>query len=233
MAESTRTEEDGGIARLAVFDYDGTIIDGQSGSLFSRYLLARHLISPRTTGRLLWWGCRYKLHLPYRQDEARELIFRDLGSHDLEDARRIMRSFHDEVLAPRYRKDAVAEVRRRNEEGCVTLLISATFHEIACVAADDLGVDGFVATRMQLDANGHFTGRVDGEVVAGEGKCRAVSRWADEHLGKGAWTIAYAYGDHFTDEPLLAQAEHGFAVCPGKTLKSLAKRRDWPILDWR
>ena len=220
-------------ARLAVFDYDGTIIDGQSGSLFSRYLLSHGLISVRTGSRLLWWGVRYKLHLPYRQDEARELIFRDLGRRGHDEALRIMRAFHDEVLRPLYRADAAAEVRRRHEEGCVTLLISATFEEIARLAAEELGVDGFAATCMECDASGAFTGKVAGEVVAGPGKCRAVERWADAHLGTGAWVIAYAYGDHFTDEPLLERAETPFAVDPGTTLARIARRRMWQILEWR
>lgn len=219
--------------RLAVFDYDGTIIDGQSGSLFSRYLLARRLISIRTGNRLLWWGARYKLHLPYRQDEARELIFRDLGAHSREEALGIMRRFHDEVLVPLCRADAREEIRRRHDEGCVTLLVSATFQEIAREAAEDLGFDGYAATRMELDANGRFTGRVDGEVVAGEGKCRAVKAWADARYGEGGWVVEYAYGDHFSDAPLLRLARHCFAVDPGKTLRSQAKRNGWPVLNWK
>ena len=220
-------------ARLAVFDYDGTIVDGQSGSLFSRYLLQHGLISFHTAVRLGWWGTRYKLHLPYRQDEARELIFRDIGAHGPEEAERIMREFHDEVLSPRYRVDAITEVLRRGEEGCVTLLVSATFDDIARIAAEALGMSGYVATRMELDAQGAFTGRVEGEVIAGEGKCRAVRAWANERLGEGAWRVAYAYGDHFSDEPLLAQAETPFAVCPGKTLRQIARRHGWRALDWK
>lgn len=218
---------------IAVFDYDGTIIDGQSGSLFGTYLLTHGLISVRTGLRLVWWGVRYKLHLPYRQDEARELIFRDLGQRGYEAALRIMCDFHEEVLRPLYRAEAVAEVRRRAEEGCLTLLVSATFEEIARVAAEKLGMDGCVATCMERDASGAFTGKVAGEVVAGPGKCRAVERWADEHLGIGRWEVAYAYGDHFTDEPLLERAEKPFAVHPGTTLARIARRRNWQILEWR
>ena len=218
--------------RLAVFDYDGTIIDGQSGSLFSRYLLTHGYISLRTISRLAWWGARYKLHLPYRQDEARELIFRDLSRQGRDGALHIMRAFHAERLVPLYRPDAVAEVRRRHEEGCVTLLVSATFLEIAREAGEHLGMDGVAATRMELDENSLFTGRVDGEVVAGEGKVHAVRAWADDNLGPGRWRIAYAYGDHFTDEPLLELADEAYAVCPGKTLARAARRRDWPQLEW-
>ena len=38
--------------RVAVFDFDGTSIDGQSGSLFTRYLLSHGMMSPARLARL-------------------------------------------------------------------------------------------------------------------------------------------------------------------------------------
>ncbi len=219
--------------QLAVFDYDGTIIDGQSGSLFSTYLLRHGLLSKCTAARLVWWGARYKLHLPFRQDESRELIFRDLGSHGYERTIEIMRDFVREDLVPLERADAVAEVARRTEQGMKTVLVSATFHEVARIAAERLGMDGVAATRMERDASGAFTGCVQGEVVAGPGKVRAVTAWANDQFGEGGWQIACAYGDHFTDEPLLELAREPFAVCPGTTLKRDARRLGWQVLDWK
>ena len=77
-----------------------------------------------------------------------------------------------------------------------------------------------------------YTGRVDGPVVAGDEKCRAVERWCDSHLGEGRWVLERAYADHHTDAPLLEAAREARAVCPGKTLRVLAKRRGWTIADW-
>lgn len=219
--------------QLAVFDYDGTIISGQSGSLFSRYLLKHGLISKRTLARLLWWGTRYTLHLPYRQNESRELIFRDLGIHSQEDARQIMIDFHNEVLLPKYRAAAIAEAKRREEEGCTTLLLSATFYDIAKAAADYLGIDNVIATHMELDEEGLFTGLVAGEVTAAAEKLKVATAWANEHLGAGNWELTYAYADHFSDEPLLAAATHPYAVNPGPALRRIAKRKGWPIVDWK
>lgn len=207
-------------------------MDGQSGQLFSLYLLRHGLISRRTALRLGWWGARYKLHLPYRQDEARELIFRDIGGYDHDDVMRIMRDFYAEVLAPRTRQDAVRQIEACHAEGLTCVLVSATFFEMARVAAEQLGIEGVAATHMQLDEQGRFTGAVEGEVVAGEGKVRAVTAWANEELGEGAWSIARAYGDHFTDESLLALADEPVAVCPGTTLARIARRRGWKIVRW-
>lgn len=233
MSPSTAQQPHDGKRPLAVFDYDGTCIDGQSGSLLSVWLLKNRLLSPRTVTGLVSWGFRYKFHLPYRQERARELIFRDLGPWPREEVFALMARFHDEVLVNKYRPQAMEEIARRKEEGCAVVLISATFKAIAQEAAKTLGVDGYVATQMEVDEWGRYTGRVMGDVIAGEYKVKTAARWADEHLGEGAWYLAYAYGDHHSDMELLAAAEHPFAVSPGPTLKKTAERNGWPIVDWK
>ncbi len=105
-------KEDKKRVQLAVFDYDGTCIDGQSGALFSLYLFRHNYLGVATGLRLGWWGARYKLHLPYRQDEAREVIFSALSHYSPAEIRQIMVDFHNEVLIKRYRKEAIAEVAR-------------------------------------------------------------------------------------------------------------------------
>ena len=226
------SEAASGKTALAVFDFDGTCIDGQSGSLISTYLLRNGFLSPLDTIRLAWWGARYKMHLPHKQEVPRKILLGALNRRMPEDISRIMVEIHDAVLVPRYRKQSFAEVRSRKDEGMVTLLASATFLEVARCAADHLNVDGFIATKMERDQTGAYTGNVEGDVIEGKAKLHAVAQWADEHLGKGSWYIACAYGDHHSDSELLAAASQPFAVCPGKTLKRLASRRGWPILDW-
>lgn len=220
------------IREVAVFDFDGTSIRGQSGALFTRYLLTRRLMSPKRVARLLWWGARYKLHLPYRQDEARELVLGALSEMSGSQVDELMVRFHDEVLMPRYRTQALEELERCRESGMVVLLVSATFDAMAAEAARVMGFDGYAATRMRRDAEGNYTGAVDGPVVAGPEKFRAVRRWCDARLGEGAWRLERAYGDHYTDRDLLSHARVAVAVCPGKTLRSYARRHGWTIADW-
>lgn len=220
------------VVRLAVFDFDGTCIEGQTGLLFSEYLRKRGYVSAANALKLVWWGARYVFHLPHRQDAPREYIFDGLSHYSVEEVLKIMRDFHNDEIVPRYRPKAVAEVKARKEEGCVTLLVSATFNGIAQPAAAYLGVDGYVATMMEKDAQGKFTGQVAGPVIQGEEKPRVVEQWANERYGKNGWVVAYAYGDHHTDKSLLSLAEHPIAVSPGRTLAKIARRNGWTIVDW-
>ena len=217
---------------VAVFDFDGTSIRGQSGSLFTRYLFRNRIMSPRSLARLTWWGVRYKLHLPYRQAEARELVFGALAGMSSEQVDALMARFHDEVLAPRYRRRALEEVQSCRAQGLAVLLVSATFEPIARRAAQMMDADGFAATKMARGADGAYTGEVDGIVVAGAEKYRAAARWCDERFGAGRWSLEAAYGDHHSDADLLAHARRPYAVCPGKTLAVAARRNGWKILDW-
>jgi HAD superfamily hydrolase (TIGR01490 family) len=217
---------------IAVFDLDGTLVDGQSGSLFSIYLLKHGVINLPRAARLVWWGARYKLHLPQRQDEPREVILAALNRSHPDDIAQIMREFHAEEMVPRYRQSMIEEVKRRKEEGCVTLLASATFHEVAEAAVEYLGMDGFVATEMERDITGSYTGFVQGEVTEGREKLNAVVRWADAQLGQGNWYLSHAYGDHISDVPLLTIARQAVAVCPSYLMKFVALRYNWAILEF-
>ncbi|MBF0912086.1 MAG: haloacid dehalogenase-like hydrolase [Atopobiaceae bacterium] len=220
------------IKRIAIFDFDGTVISGQSGFLFAKYLLNRRLSSFTRTIKLAWWGIRYKLHLPYRQEESRELVVGALMPFSVEFSDAVMHDFHREILENLYRPQALLEVERRQNEGCCALLVSATFEPIAELAAKKLGVDGFLATKMQVDSNDHYTSKVDGPVIEGAQKLLSATKWCDEHFGVGNWEIAYAYGDHYSDGTLLEAAKVPCAVCPGPTLAKLAKKRGWTILNW-
>ena len=96
--------------------------------------------------------------------------------------------------------------------------------------ADLLGIDDVIATRW-TQADGAFTGRVDGDVVWGPGKRDAVLRWCTEHDvdPAGCW----AYSDSYYDSPLLDAVGHPVAVNPDARLAATAALNDWPIRSFQ
>ena len=220
-------------AAITAFDFDGTLLDGQSGTLIVRYLSKHKHISYKTMWLCAWWGIRYKLHLPLRQDEVRERIFKDLGRYSPQQVHNIMEDFYDEMISPRYKKSGINELNARIGAGEHVILISATFDQVAQVACEHLGCEAALATRMEQNPDGSFTGRVLGETCEGEEKVSRITLWANNTYGERQWELVRAYGDHHSDVPMLKAAREAFAVDPGPSLKHEASQNNWAVLDWR
>ncbi len=92
--------------------------------------------------------------------------------------------------------------------------------------ADALGFDAAIGTRYG-EADGCFSGAIDGPFVWNRGKLQAVRAWAsanDVSL-KGSW----GYSDSFFDAPLLDAVGHPTAINPDPRLAALAAVQGWPI----
>jgi hypothetical protein len=104
--------------------------------------------------------------------------------------------------------------------------VSASPAEIVAPLADHLGVDGFLATVAEVDADGRYTGRVElycygaEKVVA----MRALAVAESIDLERSA-----AYSDSATDEPMLAAVGHPVAVNPDRELLRIARERGWEV----
>ncbi len=219
--------------RVVAFDIDGTLLRGQSGTLILKYLMARHLLRVRNIAFCSWWGIRYKLHLPYRQNEPRERIFSDLSQYTPDGIHRIMEMFHEDVMVPRYREEGLKCVAEHVAAGDHVALVSATFEQVALVAREHLGCEAAMGTVMERDEHGCFTGAVWGETPAGDEKVRRLTSWANHAFGMGGWELTHAYGDHHTDEPMLKLAATPHAVNPDLLLRRHARDLGWDILDWK
>lgn len=219
---------------VVAFDFDGTIINGQSGVELVKYLCGKRIMSPARVLKILLWGIRYKLRLSCQQSEVREDIFSLFKNDPLDQVNKLMLDLHDERLLPLYRKDALRLIERLKEEGCYLLMVSAAFMSLAMPAAERLGFHGLLATRMQLlDDGSGFTGKVLGKAVEGEEKTRALQEFCNLKFGEGNWRLVAAYGDHHSDASLLASAEKAYAICPDGALARRAKRCGWHREEWR
>ncbi len=218
--------------KVAVFDFDGTSIEGSSPTRLVNRLILERKLSPLTSLKIGFWGLAYKWHLPQNEAWVRGKVFSAFDGLPQEEVDGYLADFYDKHIARRFRPEADAAMRARAEEGCEVVVVSASFEPIVKRALEHHPFQHQISTRMRTREDGTYTREVEGRPIEGEEKLIALRHWCDGRFGEGRWELAYAYGDHHSDIPLLAAAEHPFAVSPNSGLKKYAKEHGWPILDW-
>ncbi len=119
-------------------------------------------------------------------------------------------------------------IEGHREAGRKVVLATTTPLDVIEPLADLLGLDGVLATRYRVGADGRYDGSIDGEFVWSRGKARSVVVWARANGVELA--DSYAYSDSFFDLPLLSKVGHPVAVNPDYRLFLYAKARGWPTV---
>lgn len=233
-AAAARRAKATGKHAIAAFDFDGTSIQGNSPVLLVRYLHGDDLLRKRVLAKVGAWGAAYKLHLPQSEAWVRGQVFTAFEGGPKEQVDEYLRDFYDKVIAgqKRFRPKARAAMNTLHDAGVEVVIVSATFGPIVRRAQEFEPFDVSLCTEMEVDANGNYTRRVDGECVEGEAKVRAITKWANEKYGAGNWELSCAFGDHHSDIPMLSRAADAFAITPDSTLSRTARENDWHALDW-
>ncbi|HEX6703534.1 MAG TPA: HAD family hydrolase [Albitalea sp.] len=140
--------------------------------------------------------------------------------------------FMDEVITPRMTDGARALVRRHLDDGDTVALVTATNEFVTAPIARVFGIDALIAIRLERDALGTITGRIDGVPSYREGKVTRVEQWL---AGQGAHWSDFerisVYSDSLNDLPLLERATEPVATNPSPALEAVARERGWRILN--
>ena len=216
---------------IVAFDFDGTLLEGHSPVRMIRRLSLRRVIPFSVAFKALWWGVRYKLRMQVEQKEVRGYIFSAFTHLTAEEANEIMSNFYHEDLRQRLRPKALEAIRKHREAGDKIVLVSASFLPILREVKKDVGADWFICTQMEVE-DGHYTSNIANPPPEGEQKLVQLVAWADAEYAETGWELSVAYGDHYSDEPLLAAAQQAVAVNPDFGLEKVAKREGWQIVDW-
>lgn len=220
-------------AKLAVFDFDGTCITGNSPVMLVRHLTLQRRLKIWESLLIVSWAAAYKLRLPQSESWVRSMVFKAFDGAPKEEVDAYLAQFYDDVVASRFRPMADRYLADAEKQGCEVIIVSATWDAIVERASKSHPFDTFITTRMVVDERGNYTREVDGLPIEGYEKVNAVRRYADDKFGVGNWKIEFAYGDHHSDVPLLEQARHSYVVNPDRPLMRKAKRNGWTVLDWK
>ena len=139
--------------------------------------------------------------------------------------------FMRDVISPAMLPPALALVREHRDRGDRIALVTATNDFVTTPIAAAFEIDTLIATRIERDAAGAMTGRIDGVPSYREGKVARVGQWlAAEGRDWGDFERVSVYSDSLNDLSLLERATDPVATNPSAELEAVARERGWRIL---
>ena len=219
-------------ARLALFDLDGTLLDGDTDELWCDFLieegvLVRAEFEPRNRSVVE----RYRAGT-VSAAEFCAFYASTLRGRSPEAWSGLRERFVQAKIRPRLGEAARALVASHRDRGDRLLLTTATNRYLTVPIAGELGFAAadLIATELE-QAGGRFTGANTGVLNMKEGKVARLSAW----LEAAGWPVqataeATFYSDSANDLPLLRAVGRAVAVDPDPVLRREAEAQGWPIL---
>lgn len=216
--------------QLALFDLDHTLLDGDSDSIWFRFLTeqgavdADQMAEERARHSRDYRAGRMDVAAFYR------LVLKPLAEHEPEQLQAWRERFVRERILPRIAAEARSLLQQHRDAGHTLVIVTATNRFITEPIARELGVPHLLATEAEHDGF-RFTGRVAGVPCFREGKLSHLREWLYEENVTPSET--WFYSDSHNDLPLLEYVDHPIAVNPDAVLTDIATQRNWPVMHMR
>ena len=216
--------------KLALFDLDNTLLDGDSDYAWAQFLIEEGVLHAGDyNAKNDYFYERYKdgtldIH-EFLDFQLAPLAKRPRAQLD---------AWHNEFMRRKIRPMILPKAPQliAKHADALTAIVTATNRFITRPIADELGVRDLIATDIE-EMDGVFTGKPRGTPTFREGKIQRVDEWLAAKGRKLADFESWFYSDSLNDLPLLERVTHPIAVDPAATLRAHATERKWPIISLR
>jgi HAD superfamily hydrolase (TIGR01490 family) len=219
--------------KLALFDLDNTLLNGDSDFEWSQFLIRIGILD-----RELF---EVKNQTFYDQYKAGTLDIHEFLDFQLKPlsrhSRKVLDDWHRQFMAesimPMVTPQSRELVNQHLNAGDVCVIITATNSFVTTPIAREFGIENLIATEPE-HIDGEFTGQVTDVPCFREGKITRLDNW----LSARGWTLdsfedSVFYSDSMNDLPLMCKVQHPVAANPDATLRAHAELHNWPIISLR
>lgn len=216
---------------LTLFDLDGTLIPHDSDHAFGGFMVDIGWADGEE-----WRRRNDEFFAEYQAGVLNLDRYIDFASsvwrqRPLAEALAARERFMTEVMGPMLLPQARALVKKHQDAGDLVALVTATNEFVTEPIAAAFGIETLIAVQLERDAQGRYTGRVEGVPSFQAGKITRVEAWLTG-LGR-QWSDferIYFYSDSINDLPLLERVSDPVATNPTPALAKIASERGWPQL---
>ncbi|MBL8718718.1 MAG: HAD-IB family hydrolase [Myxococcales bacterium] len=215
--------------RAVFFDMDRTLVRKNTAQLYVRYQRMIGEAGRRDTLRALWWVLQYTVGVVDAESVAGKAI-RELQGFSERDFQARCEIWFRDMVAPHVTHIAKQTVRQHLDAGDMCAIVTGATRYPADPLGRMLDIPHVLATNLETDAHGRFTGNFVRPLCYGEGKIARSEALAKEH----GHTLdeAVFYSDSISDLPLLERVKVPVVVNPDPRLRRLARARKWRIEQW-
>ncbi|HET9732489.1 MAG TPA: HAD family hydrolase [Acidimicrobiales bacterium] len=206
---------------VAAFDFDGTLTRADSFVGFLRFVAGTPAVADGLArAAVASWGVPRGADPAGRDVAKAVLVRRTLTGRtltEIEEAGRAYGARCAAAVTPRMR----ATLERHRQAGHLTVIVSASLEVYLRPAADRLGIDHVLGTRLEV-SDGTLTGRLLGANCRGPEKAARLRSWLASLGLEPVETGLWCYGDSAGDTDLLAMASFPTRVRRGRPRSSPA-----------
>jgi len=219
--------------KLALFDHDHTLLDGDSDVLWCDFLMERGVLEraafePRNRAMARDYQCG-----TVSPQDFCEFYVGTLAGRTAAEWQPLREAFLAEAVRPRLLAAGLDCIEAHRRAGHTLVLTTATNRFITELTARALGIEHLIATECEVGVDGRFTGRVADTLNMREGKVVRLHAWLAERRECLEDLHSVFYSDSINDLPLLSAVRQPVAVDPDARLGEVAVRRGWSVLHWR
>jgi len=212
----------------AFFDFDGTLIRGESGKYGFKFLREKgfKMSLPFLLKAFSYYGL-YKLNR-ITEAEMSDILLNFYRGRREEEFEQYLPEFYHRYIEKDLSPVIMERIEYHRKQGHLLVIASASLCYFMNYVKDRLSFDYALCTELEKDENGVLTGRPLENICIGEFKRRCVERFASEH-GVDL-SLSYGYGNHHNDIEFLSIVGHPVVVNPTKILENYARQRGWEIV---
>lgn len=213
------------LTTYALFDFDGTLIHGESILFFMRYALRHKLCSVFDVFRFAASGALFGVGL-LSPKRAKEMALHFLKGKNRNSYVKAAEDFCQHELIPRLFPQAAETLQKHRAAGDTLVLVSASPTFYLEPLKKMLGFSAVLGSNMETDSDGHFTGKIVGLNCRGEEKPKRLKAYMNETGAQMDVERSSAYGNSPHDIPMLKLCKNAYAVNPGKRMLHMLKAMD-------
>lgn len=215
--------------KLAVFDLDGTLIEGDSSVLWTQYLWDKQIVTdPRFVDADKEMMAQYNAG---NLEMATYLRFslQALSDVTTQQVDLWLDDFVETIITPRIYSNGIRTIENYRQQGIPIIVISATVSFIVKKIAAKLGVDVVMGIDIK-QKDGCYTTEIEGILTFKEGKVKRLLHWISHQPITDAYI--YFYTDSANDLPMCQFSDEVFIVNGDPRLQQAAKENNWRQYSW-